>query len=485
MEFNANGDKLNAIRGLIGQIKEKMTTLHSGLNDIGNMDLSGTGLSNIGLIGNMKSAIKEIINGTYGDKSLSKLENKINNTIKMLNNSNTGEWFSKIEQFSYEEYENFADFLDSIDDTQIIYAKQLTGPLGYVEYERPDGRTVKETWCNLEVGQLVKNMREMHGIDLEYWVREDGVRMYGPYVMVATDVPAMGGWNQEAEYRYGDLVETTLGTGIVVDWCGDAVDTRRNTNGAVIRYDIYAAWYEEPYFDMYYYRANGEMHGKPEAIESQIVGVKYREKKATVLDETGTEAYTPKEQSNKEPTTTTLLNNNTPGTITGSLEHPIYTQQQQTTQQPNTYYTQQSNQTKQNQQAMQQTTIPNQQEEIPPVETVQPSTEQTVKPVVDIGESVHIKEDTVTEVEENINEDNIVTNNTDDSIIKPDDELINEPYPEQDLASSEMSQNSTTIQSNKGGLTGGIIGGLLASIAAFFGIKYGKKKLKNKDNDDI
>lgn len=482
MEFNANGDKLNAIRGLIGQIKEKMTTLHSGLNDIGNMDLSGTGLSNIGLIGNMKSAIKEIINGTYGDKSLSELENKINNTIKMLNNSNTGEWYSKIEQFSYEEYENFADFLDSIDDTKIIYAKQLTGPLGYVEYERPDGRIVKETWCDLKVGQLVKNMREMHGIDLEYWIREDGVRMYGPYVMVAADVPAMGGWNQEAEYRYGDLVETTLGTGIVVDWCGLAVDTRRNTNGARIHYDIYTAWHEEPYLSAQYHcDPDGGYSSK---ITSKIVSVKYREKKATVLDGTGTEAYTPKEQSNNEQKVTQLSNNNLE-TNKASTQHSSYTQQQSATQQTNSYYTKTSNQTNQNQQAAQQTTFSTPQEEIPPVETVQPSTEQTVKPVVDIGESVHIKEDTVTEVEENINEDNIVTNNTDDSIIKPDDELINEPYPEQDLASSEMSQNSTTIQSNKGGLTGGIIGGLLASIAAFFGIKYGKKKLKNKDNDDI
>ena len=483
MEFNANDDNLNTIKGLISGIKEKMTVLHSSLNDIGNIDLSGTGLSKISLIDNMKSAIKEIINGTYGDRSLSELENKINNTIKMLNNSNTAEWFSKIEQFSYEEYENFADFLENLDDTQIIYAKQLTAPLGYVKYERPDGRIVKETWCQDNVGQLVKNMREMHGIDLEYWVREDGVRMYGPYVMVATDVPAMGGWNQEAEYRYGDLVETTLGTGIVVDWCGDAVDTRRNTNGAVIRYDIYAAWYEEPYFDMYYYRANGETYGKSEAIESQIVGVKYREKKTTVFDEIGTEAYTPKEQSNKEQTTTTL-SNNTLGTITGSLKQPVYTKHQTTTQQTNSYYTPASNPINNNHQATQQTTISNQQTEIPPVETIKPSTETTVKPIIDIGDSVHIKEDNVTEVEENITENDILTDNTDDSIIKPDDESISEPYIEEST-NSETPQNSTIMESNKGGLSGGIIAGLLASIAAFFGIKYGKKKLKNKDNDEI
>lgn len=481
MEFNANDDNLNTIKGLISGIKEKMTVLHSSLNDIGNIDLSGTGLSKISLIDNMKSAIKEIINGTYGDRSLSELENKINNTIKMLNNSNTAEWFSKIEQFSYEEYENFADFLENLDDTQIIYAKQLTAPLGYVKYERPDGRIVTEKWCQDDVSTVVQIMRDQFGIDLEYWVREDGVRMYGPYVMVAADVPALGGWNQEAEYRRGDLVETTLGTGIVVDWCELAVNTRRNTNGARIHYDIYAAWYEEPYYSAQYHcDPDGGYSSK---ITSKIVSVKYREKKATVFDEIGTEAYTPKEQSNKEQTTTTL-SNNTLGTITGSLKQPVYTKHQTTTQQTNSYYTPASNPINNNHQATQQTTISNQQTEIPPVETIKPSTETTVKPIIDIGDSVHIKEDNVTEVEENITENDILTDNTDDSIIKPDDESISEPYIEEST-NSETPQNSTIMESNKGGLSGGIIAGLLASIAAFFGIKYGKKKLKNKDNDEI
>ena len=481
MNFDTNTENLKEIKNLLGKVKEKMITISSGISSI---DFSGTGILKNSLVRKMKNAIQEIIDGKYGDESLSELENNVNKTIAMLNNSEAGDWFSEINQFSYENYENFADFLESINDTQIIYAKRLTAPLGYVEYERPDGRTVKETWCNLEVGQLIKNMREMHGINLEYWVREDGVRMYGPYVMVATDVPAMGGGNQEAEYRYGDLVETTLGTGIIVDYCENAVDMRKITNGKVIRYDIYAAWYESPYIEMNYeYTSNGQMVGKKEALESQIVGVKYREEKVTIFDEIGTEAYTPKEQTNKEQTTTTL-SYDTPGAITGSLEHPVYTQQQPTTTNPNTYYTQTNNEINNNSQATQQTTISNQQPVIPQVETIKPSTQQTTKPVVNVGESVHIKEDNVTEVEENLNENNILPDNAEDSIIKPDDELISPPHIEEST-NIETPQNPIINEPNKGGTSGGIIAGLLASIAAFFGIKYGKKKLKNKDNNDI
>lgn len=128
----------------------------------------------------------------------------------------------------------------------------LTAPVGYIDYDRTDGRHVTETWCDLPVSQLITNMKEDHGIDMEYSIREDGVRMYGPYVMVAADVPYMGGGNEEAEYRYGDIVETSLGTGMIVDFCERAVNTRKASGGQRVHYDIYTAWHEQPYQSMVY-----------------------------------------------------------------------------------------------------------------------------------------------------------------------------------------------------------------------------------------
>lgn len=47
--------------------------------------------------------------------------------------------------------------------------------------------------------------------DYPYWVRDDGVQMFGEYVVVAAD-PSI--------YWYGDLIPTSLGMGMVCDLGG-------------------------------------------------------------------------------------------------------------------------------------------------------------------------------------------------------------------------------------------------------------------------
>lgn len=64
----------------------------------------------------------------------------------------------------------------------------------------------KETYYNLDMSGVVSNAKNM-GIEGDYWVRGDGVKMYGNYVIVA------------AQMDKGTIIETSLGTGIVLDWC--------------------------------------------------------------------------------------------------------------------------------------------------------------------------------------------------------------------------------------------------------------------------
>lgn len=71
----------------------------------------------------------------------------------------------------------------------------ITGPSG------------KETYYNLNMSGVVRIMRRMGNTD-EYWVRDDGVKMLGDYVMVAA--------NLNLRPR-GSLVDTSLGKGIVCD----------------------------------------------------------------------------------------------------------------------------------------------------------------------------------------------------------------------------------------------------------------------------
>ena len=74
----------------------------------------------------------------------------------------------------------------------------------------PSGR---ETYYNLDMRGVVRRMRSL-GYSAEeypYWVRSDGVKMFGPYVMVA------------ANFRIrprGTILECSLGTAIVCDTGG-------------------------------------------------------------------------------------------------------------------------------------------------------------------------------------------------------------------------------------------------------------------------
>lgn len=70
----------------------------------------------------------------------------------------------------------------------------------------------RETYYNLDMSGCVNIMRSMGNTD-EYWVREDGVKMLGSYIMCAANLNV---------HPRGSLVETSLGTAIVVDTGGFA-----------------------------------------------------------------------------------------------------------------------------------------------------------------------------------------------------------------------------------------------------------------------
>lgn len=69
------------------------------------------------------------------------------------------------------------------------------------------GPSGKETYYNLNMNKIVNAMKRL-GVNSEYWVRNDGVKMYGDYIMCAADLSV---------YPRGSIVETSLGTGIVCD----------------------------------------------------------------------------------------------------------------------------------------------------------------------------------------------------------------------------------------------------------------------------
>ena len=72
------------------------------------------------------------------------------------------------------------------------------------------GPSGKETYYNLPMGRCIDIMRDLgYGVEeYPYWVREDGAKMLGEYVMCAANLGIR---------PKGTIVETSLGAGIVVD----------------------------------------------------------------------------------------------------------------------------------------------------------------------------------------------------------------------------------------------------------------------------
>lgn len=66
---------------------------------------------------------------------------------------------------------------------------------------------VLETYYCLPMDGVVEWMHSL-GYEGEYWVREDGCKMFGEYIMVACDYEWM---------PKGSVIETSLGTGLVCD----------------------------------------------------------------------------------------------------------------------------------------------------------------------------------------------------------------------------------------------------------------------------
>ena len=74
-------------------------------------------------------------------------------------------------------------------------------------FEGPSG---KETYYNLNMQGCIRLMEAL-GYNYRYWVREDGVKMYGNYVMCAADLSIR---------PKGTILETSLGKAIVCDTGG-------------------------------------------------------------------------------------------------------------------------------------------------------------------------------------------------------------------------------------------------------------------------
>lgn len=87
------------------------------------------------------------------------------------------------------------------------------------------GPSGKETYYNLPMQGVITYMKEL-GYTEKYWVRDDGVKMYGKYIMCAANLKLR---------PKGTVLETSLGTAMVCD-TGSFAETNPQ------QLDIAVAW---------------------------------------------------------------------------------------------------------------------------------------------------------------------------------------------------------------------------------------------------
>ena len=99
----------------------------------------------------------------------------------------------------------------------VLLAAVLTARIGTINF---NGH--KETWYDLDMSRIVAKADAYYGLENVYQVREDGIKTYNGFVIVAAKKP------------YGTVVETSRGIGLVLD-----VHTVENDKELV---DIATAW---------------------------------------------------------------------------------------------------------------------------------------------------------------------------------------------------------------------------------------------------
>ena len=128
-------------------------------------------------------------------------------------------------------------------ETEAEVAKTEVSPevekayLAYVNWNGPklnrsngmvNGPSGKETYYNLNMNGVISLMRSLGYSSPEYdfWIREDGVKMFGPYIMCAADLNIR---------PKGTIIPTSLGVAMVCD-------TGSFANSNHYQVDIAVAW---------------------------------------------------------------------------------------------------------------------------------------------------------------------------------------------------------------------------------------------------
>ena len=157
---------------------------------------------------------------SYSLKTKTEIDNIVDNAVELAGDNATAQAEAKKHTLAKIKTEQKAirEHIKEMNDERIALDKRkeagevLTADSGvymYDDYQR-------ETYYNLDMSKVISVMRDMgfNEKDFPYWVREDGCKMLGDYIIVAADLSI---------HPRGTIMETSLGPALVCDTGGFTV----------------------------------------------------------------------------------------------------------------------------------------------------------------------------------------------------------------------------------------------------------------------
>jgi hypothetical protein len=179
------------------------------------------------VVGSAESILEEVMSPTYYDESKTMYATTTvnvrsnytttsdDNIIGKLSFNSSVEVVGEFQDFyviQYGEVEGYVakEFISEESIEARTYNTSWTGKTLSRSCGVVQGPSGRETYYNLDMSGVIRIMRRNGYSEEEYpyWVRSDGVKCLGPYLVVACDLSIR---------PRGSLVETSLGTGIVCD----------------------------------------------------------------------------------------------------------------------------------------------------------------------------------------------------------------------------------------------------------------------------
>lgn len=154
---------------------------------------------------------EEYMMTTHKVKNFEKYKGELDELVAQLD-TRLAEWEAEQQRIAEEEARKAAEVAAAQEaQEQVQNVRQYPSGGGGNEVLTSSKGTIwfnghKETYYNLDMSGVIANAHAM-GLQGDYWVRGDGVKMFGNHVIVA------------AQLAKGTIVETSLGTGIVLDYC--------------------------------------------------------------------------------------------------------------------------------------------------------------------------------------------------------------------------------------------------------------------------